>query len=135
MDIGSVSVDYKRIPQSVSSSKTDAWVNGKFVGTLSNIQSTNQATSDTVIVLHGKNDADAGEESVGSWASFQTGVSTSVYKPTDFSKENPYYHIKIWKPDGTMEERQVDVIIFNPKSADSFDHYTYTCYLEKEEGA
>ena len=112
----------------------DERVNGKFVGTFSNIQSTNQITSKTAIVLHGKNDADAGEESVGSWASIQTGVSTSVYKPTDFSEENPYYHIKIWKPDGTMEERQVDVINFNPKSADSFDHYAYTCYLEKEEG-
>ena len=33
-----------------------------------------------------------------------------------------------------MEERQVDVISFNPKSADSFDHYVYTCYLEKEGG-
>lgn len=88
----------------------------------------------TGIVLHGKNDSDAGEESVGSWANIQTGVSTSVYKPNDFSEDNPYYHVKIWKPDGTMEERMVDVINFNPKSADSFEHYAYSCYLDKTEG-
>lgn len=28
----------------------------------------------------------------------------------------------------------VDVLNFNPKSADSFEQYAFACYLEKEEG-
>lgn len=86
------------------------------------------------ITLHYQNDAEEGEECIGAWASVQTGVTTSVYKPEDFSEDNPYYRVKIWKPDGSIEERMVDVMQFNPKSADSFDHYVFACYLEKEEG-
>ena len=98
-----------------------------------NSTSVNKTGAKTGIVLHGKNDADAGEEAIGSWANALTGVSTSVYKPEDFSEENPYYHVKIWKPDETMEEKLVDVMNFDPQSADSFEHYAFSCYLEKTE--
>ncbi|MBQ8665595.1 MAG: hypothetical protein IJ526_01870 [Lachnospiraceae bacterium] len=107
---------------------------GNFGSTFVNAATKSKTGASAGIVLHGKNDANAGETAVGSWASVQTGVSTSVYKPDDFSDDNPYYHMKIWKPDGTMEERMVDVLNFNPKSEDSFDQYAFECYLDKEEG-
>ena len=88
----------------------------------------------TTLTLHTNNDADDGEKFVGAWTSAQTGTSASVYKPDDFSEENPYYHVKIWKQDGTVEERMVDVLNYNPKSADSFEQYAFACYLDKEEG-
>lgn len=134
MDIGAL--NYRNnitIPQN-----TNSMVNNRdadsFAKTLANkeVHSQNEVTKG--IVLHWKNEADAGETAVGSWASVQTGFSTSVYKPDDFSEDNPYYHVKIWKPDGTMEERMVDVVNFNPKSADNFDQYAFSCYLDKEEG-
>ncbi len=90
--------------------------------------------SDKPIVLHANKDAREGEECVGAWASVQTGISTSVYKPADFSEDNPYYRVKIWKDDGEVEERMVDVKNFNPESADNFEQYAFACYLEKEEG-
>ena len=32
-----------------------------------------------------------------------------------------------------MEEKLVDVMNFDPQSADSFEHYAFSCYLEKTE--
>ncbi len=134
MGIGAIAYDHNNITKPLSNNyKVNNSRSDSFGGTLSIAGIQNQTGAAKGIVLHGKNDADAGEETVGSWASVQTGFSTSVYKPDDFSEDNPYYHVKIWKPDGTMEERMVDVINFNPKSADSFDHYAFACYLEKEE--
>ena len=134
MGIGAIAYDHNNITKPLSNNyKVNNSRSDSFGGTLSSAGIQNQTGAAKGIVLHGKNDADAGEEAVGSWASVQTGFSTSVYKPDDFSEENPYYHVKIWKPDGTIEERMVDVINFNPKSADSFDHYAFACYLEKEE--
>lgn len=133
MDIGNIAYNYNNINRPFKDyAKAKGYEN--FGSTLSNTAVYNSSGIKTAIVLHGKNDADQGEESVGSWASVQSGVSTSVYKPNNFSEDNPYYHIKIWKPDGTMEERMVDVINYNPREADSFDHYAYACYIDKEEG-
>lgn len=135
MGIGAIAYDHNNITKPLSNNyKVNNSRSDSFGGTLSSAGIQNQTGAAKGIVLHGKNDADVGEEAVGSWASVQTGFSTSVYKPDDFSEDNPYYHVKIWKPDGTMEERMVDVVNFNPKSADSFDHYAFACYLEKEEG-
>ena len=135
MGIGAIAYNHNNITKPLSNnSRVNNSQSDNFGNTLSSAAVQNQAGATKGIVLHGKNDADGGEEFAGSWADVQTGVSTSVYKPDDFSEDNPYYHVKIWKPDGTMEERMVDVINFNPKFADSFDHYAFTCYLEKEEG-
>lgn len=134
MGIGAIAYNHNNITKPLSNnSRVNNSRSDSFGNTLSSTAVQSQTGATKGIVLHGKNDADAGEETVGSWASVQTGFSTSVYKPDDFSEDNPYYHVKIWKPDGTMEERTVDVINFNPKSADSFDHYAFACYLEKKE--
>ena len=109
-------------------------VSGDFRGVMGNSATKAVGTAKAPITLHYQNDAEEGEECIGAWASVQTSMTTSVYKPADFSEDNPYYRVKIWKPDGSTEERMVDVMQFNPKSADSFDHYAFACYLEKEEG-
>ncbi len=135
MSIGAIAYNYNNTFKPLSNnSRVNNSRSDSFGSTLSNTAIQNQTGATKGIVLHGKNDADVGEETVGSWASIRTGVSTSVYKPDDFSEENPYYHVKIWKQDGTVEERMVDVLNYNPKSADSFEQYAFACYLDKEEG-
>ncbi len=125
------------IPQNVYCAEYQTGTNvssAAFDDTLKKVTSNTCESNTAILTLHGKNDGEEGDEFVGSWVSVQAGVTTSVYKPEDFSDENPYYRVKIWKPNGDMEERLVDVAHFNPQSADSFEHYAFACYLEKEEG-
>lgn len=81
------------------------------------------------LVLHGKNDADEGEISVGSSVNAQTGVSIAVYKPQDFNDSDPVYHVKTWDADGNMTERMVKIFEIDPKHCDEVEMSAYTWYL------
>ena len=131
--IQSNNIDYT-FRQNTVNTRNKAQPSSGFSNVMGNRATGITGTSKAPITLHYQNDAEEGEECIGAWASVQTGMTTSVYKPADFSEDNPYYRVKIWKPDGSTEERMVDVMQFNPKSADSFDQYAFACYLEKEEG-
>lgn len=132
--IQSSNMDYYTFRQNAADMNNKAQSSNAFGNVLGNRMVSAAGNSKAPITLHYQNDAEEGEECIGAWASVQTGMTTSVYKPADFSEDNPFYRVKIWKPDGSTEERMVDVMQFNPKSADSFDHYAFACYLEKEEG-
>lgn len=79
--------------------------------------------------LHGKSDANAGEQIVGSFINAQAGSSSAIYKPADFDSSNPVYHVKTWDADGNMTERTVDISKINSRNSDYVDMYTYSWHL------
>lgn len=85
--------------------------------------------SPTGLKLHGKADADAGEQVVGSFINAQAGTSSAIYKPKDFDQSNPVYHVKTWDMDGNMTERMVDISKINYRNSDAVDMYTYSWHL------
>lgn len=88
-----------------------------------------RSKASTELKLHGKADADTGEQVVGSFVNVQTGTSSAIYKPKDFDASNPIYHVKTWDMDGNMTERMVDLSKFNSRNCDDVDMYTYSWHL------
>ena len=113
--------------------------NSKSVGTSENTrqsafadkvnQAAQAAGTAQPLVLHGKNDADEGETTVGSSVNALTGVSIAVYKPRDFDADNPVYHVKTWDADGNMTERMVDLSKIDPTNCDEIDMSAFTWHL------
>lgn len=94
-----------------------------------NNRSSVRASSSTEMKLHGKADADTGEQVVGSFVNVQAGTSSAIYKTKDFDASNPVYHVKTWDMEGNMTERMVDLSKFNPRKCDDVDMYTFSWHL------
>ena len=102
--IQSSNMDYYTFRQNAADMNNKAQSSNAFGNVLGNRMVSAAGNSKAPITLHYQNDAEEGEECIGAWASVQTGMTTSVYKPADFSEDNPFYRVKIWKPDGSTDE-------------------------------
>ncbi len=104
-----------------------------FENHISNLANSNNTTniSSGNLVLHGifgETDSE-GYTVVGAWGDARTNTSTTVYKPADFDESNPVYCVKIWDSQGNVTERNVNLNDVNVSNCDTFDFYSYSCYL------
>ncbi|SCY11378.1 hypothetical protein [Butyrivibrio sp. INlla14] len=88
-------------------------------------------TSSSGLTLHYEKERADGSTCKFSWVDAQTGVNTCVYKPADFSEENPILRVEIWDKDGNLTEKDVNPLEVNPSNATGGEMAAYSVYLKE----